>query len=102
MNALIDEFPNIKISTAPEDLICYGFDASGMEVSPSAVVWPEHTEDVVKIMKYAYDNGIPVIPRGAGTGMTGGGVPVTGAILLSLEKMNRILEIDPENLSCPL
>jgi len=98
MNALIDEFPNIKISTAPEDLICYGFDASGMEVSPSAVVWPEHTEDVVKIMKYAYDNGIPVIPRGAGTGMTGGGVPVTGAILLSLEKMNRILDVDPENL----
>ena len=98
MNALIDEFPNIKISTAPEDLICYGFDASGMEVSPSAVVWPGHTEDVVKIMKYAYDNGIPVIPRGAGTGMTGGGVPVTGAILLSLEKMNRILDVDPENL----
>src|SRR4030042_195195 len=99
MNALIDEFPNIKISTAPEDLICYGFDASGMEVSPSAVVWPEHTEDVVKIMKYAYDKGIPVIPRGAGTGMTGGSVPATGAILLSLEKMNRIIEIDPENLS---
>ena len=99
MNALIDEFPNIKISTAPEDLICYGFDASGMEVSPSAVVWPEHTEDVVKIMKYAYGNGIPVIPRGAGTGMTGGSVPATGAILLSLEKMNRIIEIDPENLS---
>src|SRR4030066_2203710 len=49
-------------------------------------------------MKYAYDNGIPVIPRGAGTGMTGGGVPVTGAILLSLEKMNRILDVDPENL----
>ncbi len=98
MNALIDEFPNIKISTAPEDLICYGFDASGMEVSPSAVVWPEHTEDVVKIMKYAYDNSIPVIPRGAGTGMTGGGIPVTGAILLSLEKMNRILDVDPENL----
>jgi len=98
MNALIDEFPNIKISIAPEDLICYGFDASGLEGSPSAVVWPEHTEDVVKVMKYAYDNGIPVIPRGAGTGMTGGGVPLTGAILLSLEKMNRILDVDPENL----
>jgi glycolate oxidase len=99
MNALIDEFPNIKISTAPEDLICYGFDASGMEASPLAVVWPEHTEDVVRIMKYAYDHSVPVIPRGAGTGMTGGGVPVNGAIILSLEKMNRILEIDAENLS---
>jgi glycolate oxidase len=99
MSALIDEFPNIKISTAPEDLLCYGFDASGLEASPSAVVWPEHTEDVVKIMKYAYENGIPVVPRGAGTGMTGGAVPVSGAIMLSLEKMNRILVVDSENLS---
>jgi glycolate oxidase len=99
MNQLIDEFPDIKISTAPEDLLCYGFDASGLEASPSAVVWPEHTEDVVKIMKYAYQSGIPVVPRGAGTGMTGGGVPVSGAVVLSLEKMNRMLEVDSENLS---
>ncbi len=99
MNTLIDEFPNIKISTAPEDLLCYGFDASGLEASPSAVVWPEQTEDVVKIMKYAYENGVPVVPRGAGTGMTGGAVPVSGAIMLSLEKMNSILDVDSENLS---
>jgi len=99
MNTLIDELPNIKISTAPEDLLCYGFDASGLEASPSAIVWPEHTEDVVRVMKYAFENGIPVVPRGAGTGMTGGAVPLTGAIILSLEKMNRILEVDPENLS---
>jgi glycolate oxidase len=99
MNALIDEFPNIKISTAPEDLLCYGFDASGLEASPSAVVWPEHTEDVVRVMKYAYENGIPVVPRGAGTGMTGGAIPSSGAIIVSLEKMNRILDVDSENLS---
>lgn len=98
MNALIDEFRNIKISTAPEDLLCYGFDASGLEASPSAVVWPEHTEDVVRVMKYAYENGIPVVPRGAGTGMTGGVVPASGAIIVSLEKMNRILDVDSENL----
>jgi len=89
--------PNIKLSTAPEDLICYGFDASGLEASPSAVVWPENTEDVIKVMKYAFENSIPVVPRGAGTGMTGGAVPLKRAIILSLEKMNRILEIDPEN-----
>lgn len=98
MNALIDELPNIKISTAPEDLLCYGFDASGLEASPSAVVWPEHTEDVVKVIKYAFETGIPVVPRGAGTGMTGGVIPLNGAIILSLEKMNRILDVDPENL----
>ncbi|MEW6163057.1 MAG: FAD-linked oxidase C-terminal domain-containing protein [Nitrospirota bacterium] len=98
MNRLIDALPDIKISTAPEDLICYSFDASGLEASPLAVVWPENTEDVVRVIRYAFDNGIPVVPRGAGTGMTGGAVPSKGAIILSLEKMNRILEIDPENL----
>jgi len=99
MNPLIDEFQDIKISTAPEDLLCYGFDASGLKASPSAVIWPEHTEDVVRIMKYAYEKGVPVVPRGAGTGMTGGVIPASGAIMLSLEKMNRILEVDSENLS---
>ncbi|MEW6067533.1 MAG: FAD-linked oxidase C-terminal domain-containing protein [Nitrospirota bacterium] len=99
MNKLIDKLPNIKISTAPEDLICYSFDASGLEAFPSAVVWPENTDDVVKIMKYASDNGIPVVPRGAGTGMTAGALPSKGAIILSFEKMNRILEIDSENLN---
>jgi glycolate oxidase len=98
MNTLIDELPNIKISTAPEDLLCYGFDASGLEASPSAIVWPENTEDIVKVMKYAFDSGTPVVPRGAGTGMTGGVVPLTGAMILSFEKMNRILEVDSENL----
>jgi glycolate oxidase len=99
MNKIIDKFPNLKISTSPEDLICYGFDASGIEMSPSAVVWPDTTEDVVKVMKYAYENSISVVPRGAGTGMTAGAVPSKGAIIISFEKMKRILEIDTENLN---
>lgn len=98
MNKLSDLLPG-KISTAPEDLICYGFDASGLEAAPSAVVWPRDVLDVVKIMNFAYTNNVPVIPRGAGTGMTGGTIPSKGAVILSLEKMNRILEIDRENLS---
>lgn len=99
MNRLLDALPHIKISTEPEDLICYGFDASGIEIHPSAVAWPSTTDDVVKIMKHAYENGIPVVPRGAGTGMTGGAVPLKEALILSLEKMNRILEVDSENLN---
>jgi len=91
--------PNLKISTSPEDLVCYGFDASGIEISPSAVVWPDTTEDVVKVMKYAYENNISVVPRGAGTGMTAGAVPSKGAIIISFEKMKKILEIDTENLN---
>jgi glycolate oxidase len=99
MDRIKDALHNIKTSTSPEDLICYGFDASGIEMAPSAIVWPESTEDVVRIMKYAYDKGIPVVPRGAGTGMTAGAVGAKGAIILSLEKMKKILEIDRENLT---
>ncbi len=99
MNQIINKLRNIKISTAPEDLICYGFDASGIEIAPSAIVWPDNTQDVVSVMKYAYEKGLPVVPRGAGTGMTAGAVPSKGAIILSLEKMRKILDIDRENLS---
>ena len=97
MNRLAELLPG-KTSTEPEDLICYGFDASGVETAPSAVVWPQDVSDVVKIMSFAYSNNIAVIPRGAGSGMTGGSVPSRGSIVLSLEKMNRILEIDKDNL----
>jgi glycolate oxidase len=99
VNTISDRLSNIKISIEPEDLICYGFDASGLESSPSAVVWPKNTEDVVRVMRYAFENSIPVVPRGAGTGMTAGAVPSKGAIILSFEKMNRILELDSENLN---
>jgi glycolate oxidase len=98
-NTISDRLPDIKVSTEPEDLLCYSFDASGFETSPSAVVWPGNTGDVIKVMKYAYENSIPVVPRGAGTGMTAGAVPSKGAIILSFEKMNRIIEIDAENLN---
>jgi len=94
-----DQFPDITISTAPEDIICYGFDASGIEVCPSAIIWPNNTADVVKVMKYAYEQEIPVVPRGAGTGVTAGAVPSKGSIVLSFEKMKKIIEIDAENLN---
>ncbi|MDA8083140.1 MAG: FAD-binding protein [Nitrospiraceae bacterium] len=90
-----------KISTSPEDLACYGFDASGLDGSPSVVVWPEDLQDVVAVIDHARSNRTPVIPRGAGTGMTGGTVPSAphqDAIVMSLERMNRILEIDRENM----
>ena len=96
---ILDAFPQIKASTNPEDLVCYGFDACGIEDLPSAVVWPETAEHVSLIMRYADANRIPVVPRGAGTGMTGGAVPLKGSVVLSMEKMNRIIELDKENLT---
>ena len=98
MDKLSELLPG-KTSTDPEDILCYGFDASGIEAPPAAVVWPHDVLDVINVMKYAYASGTPVIPRGAGTGMTGGAVPSHGAIILSMEKMNRILEIDEKNLT---
>ncbi len=88
-----------KVSTEPEDLFCYGFDASGLEAEPAAVVWPQSVQDVSTILQFAFQQSIPVISRGAGTGMTGGTVPSKGSIILSLEKMNKILEIDTENMT---
>jgi glycolate oxidase len=98
INRIIDNLPGIKISVEPEDLVCYGFDASRIEKQPSAVVWPKNTDEVVKVMKYANEAGIPVTPRGAGTGMTGGSVPLNGSIVLSFEKMTKLLEVDSGNL----
>jgi len=86
-------------STEPEDLIAYGFDASGLAEMPAAVAWPRSVEEVVNIMRHADREMLAVIPRGAGTGMSGGSVPAKGALVLSLERMNKILEIDEENLT---
>ncbi|MDA8241222.1 MAG: FAD-binding protein [Nitrospiraceae bacterium] len=98
MKRLAELIPG-RMSTQPEDLLCYGFDASGLEAAPSAVVWPQSVDDVVKVVKFAFAGDVPIIPRGAGSGMTGGTVPSKGAIILSLERMNRILEIDRENMT---
>lgn len=88
-----------RYSTAPEDLFAYGFDASGLEEAPAAIAWPRNTEEVIKVMRYAWEHETAVVPRGAGSGMTGGAVPSKGAIVLSFERMNRILEVDDVNLT---
>lgn len=81
----------------PEDLHCYSYDGRGTPSMPEAVVFPDSTEQVSDIMRLATQYHIPVVPRGAGTGMTGGAIPVKGGLVLSLTRMDRILEIDAEN-----
>jgi glycolate oxidase len=68
-------------------------------VLPEVVVKPEDTTSVAKILKLANKRNIPVTPRGGGTGLSGGAVPIYGGIVLSLERMNKILEIDSDNFS---
>ena len=66
---------------------------------PEAVVTAESTEQIAAIMKLASRNLIPVTPRGAGSGLSGGAIPLYGGIVLSVEKMNKVLEIDEKNLT---
>ena len=87
-----------RVLTDREDLVCYGFDASSREGMPLAVVKPDDTNDVSKVAAHAFENNHPIVPRGAGTGMTGGSVPLKNAIILSLEGMNEIIDIDEKNM----
>jgi glycolate oxidase len=80
-----------------EELVPYSYDASMNVHRPDAAVWPESTEQVAAIVKFANDYKIPVVPRGAGTSLSGGVVPIRGGVILDLSRMNRILEMSIEN-----
>ncbi len=82
------------------DLYVYSSDASVHQAMPSAVVRPKTHEEVQEIMRYADKNKIPVVPRGAGSGMSGHAVPIDGGIVLDMKRMNRILDIRPEDVIC--
>ncbi len=64
---------------------------------PLAVVLPQTTEEVAAVLRYCHQNGIRVIPRGAGTSLSGGALPLADAVVIGLMRMNRILEVDYEN-----
>jgi glycolate oxidase subunit GlcD len=82
---------------APEDLAAYAYDASLARGRPDAVVFPSSEEEVCRVVKAAWDAKVPVVPRGAGTNLSGGAVPTRGGIVIVLTGMNRILEIDIPN-----
>lgn len=81
----------------PEELMLYEYDAGVDKSRPGAVVFARNTKQVSEIMRLASRNTIPVVPRGAGTGLSGGAIARKEAIVLSLARMNRILEIDVAN-----
>ena len=70
---------------------------SAYKQKPLVVVFPENTKEVSKILSYCNQNRIKVVPRGAGTGLSGGALPVADSLLLCLGKFNRILNIDYKN-----
>ena len=86
------------VRTDAAALAAYGADALKRGRDADVVVMPDGADHVSAILKLCSAHRVPLVPRGAGTGYTGGAVPVDGGVVMSLERMNRILEIDEENL----
>jgi len=86
------------IRTDAASLEAYGVDALGQGHSPDLVVLPANTAQVAAIARICNEQRMPLVVRGAGTGFTGGAVPTRGGLVLSMERMNRLLEIDETNL----
>jgi glycolate oxidase len=92
--------PSACVLSHPEDLRPYECDAlSAYRNTPLAVVIPETLEQVQATLKLCSENGVSVVARGAGTGLSGGALPLPEGVLLSMARFNRILEIDTENRS---
>jgi len=79
------------------DRVSFSYDASEHSHRPFCAVWPENEQQVSQILKLAHMEKVPVIPRGAGTGLSGMAVPIAGGIVLDLSRMNRILHISIED-----
>ncbi|MGI0439173.1 FAD-linked oxidase C-terminal domain-containing protein [Helicobacter himalayensis] len=80
-------------------LIAYCYDATRERYEPDAVVYPQNEKEVSAVLKYCNEHKISIVPRGAGSGFTGGALPANGGIVLAMEKyFNQILEIDEKNL----
>lgn len=82
------------VTDALEDRICYSYDGTKQKALPDVVVKPGATKEISEIMKLANAEGIPVYARGAGSGLTGGSVPLEGGIVLDFHRMNRVLAVD--------
>ncbi len=95
-NDLKKLFPKDQLLISPEERLTYSYDATNRSFTPDGVVLPRSTEDVVKLMKFAHRHNIVVVPRGAGSGYTGGSLPVRGGIVVSFEQMTKIVCLDQE------
>jgi glycolate oxidase len=102
MNAgLINELEKLlgvsSVLYQPEDTLLYEYDGSVEKGRPDLVVFPESTENVSQIVKLAAKYNVPVVGRGAGTGLSGGALARTGGVMIVFARMNRILELDAGN-----
>ncbi len=97
VDELVAIFGKDKVLTANEDMIAYSYDAAHVEIKPEAVVFATTTEQVSQLMKLAYRENIPVTPRGQGSGLSGGSVPLEQGIVLAMDQMKNVIDFDPAN-----
>jgi len=97
INELEKQLGSSSVLYQPEDTLLYEFDGSVEKGRPDIVVFPESTEEVSQIVKLAAKYNVPIVGRGAGTGLSGGALARTGGVMIVFARMNRILELDAEN-----
>ena len=100
-DALIQELRGIVgdhyLLVEKEDVIVYEQDGSILQAMPEIVALPGDVEQVSAVVRAAQKAGVPIVPRGSGTGLAGGAVPAEGGVVLSLARLNHILKIDVQN-----
>ena len=85
------------VTREKEELLCYSYDATGNSFLPDAIIFPGSEKEVSLVLQLASKEKLIVVPRGAGSGMTGGAVPVKGGLVMVTSRMNKIFDIDENN-----
>ncbi len=100
LQSLVSVLAPDRVLTGDEDLIPYSFDGTAaLKQRPLCVVFPRDTAEVSACVKLCAEHRVPVVTRGSGTGLSGGSVPVADCVVLCLVKLDKILELDPRNLT---
>ena len=86
------------VMSEPDEVAIYAYDGSVEHALPDAVVFPRDTAETQAVVRVAHELGVPIIGRGAGTGLSGGAIAACGGIVVSTSRMNRILEVDYRNM----
>ncbi|MBC8442532.1 MAG: FAD-binding protein [Deltaproteobacteria bacterium] len=87
----------LYVTREKEELLCYSYDATGASFLPDAIIFPGSENEVARILRLASKEKLIVVPRGAGSGMTGGSVPVKGGLVMVTSRMNKIFDVDENN-----
>jgi len=85
---------------SPEDKLCYSYDGTPIfQQLPEAIIFPENEEQISEVVKLANQEKFNIVPRGAGTGLSGGSIPVENSLVIVMTRWNKILEVDTKNLT---